>query len=58
MGIPAGKRIFRSLKSLKREKMRIAKDLGYSEECYMKIYNAKTSNEIDSILRQERLSGD
>lgn len=55
MGTPAGKRVFKSLRALKREKMRIAKELGYSHECYMKIYNAKTSEEIDSILRQERL---
>lgn len=55
MGTPAGKRVFNSLKSLKREKMRIAKELGYSNECYMKIYNAESSEEIDAILRKERL---
>lgn len=50
-----GKREFKSLKTYKREKIKIAKELGYRPKCIEKITKATSTSEIDSILRTERL---
>ncbi len=57
MGSKPGKREFKSLKTRKKEAIRMAKQLGYSSKCLARLTDASSCNEIEIILRTERLGG-